>query len=134
MWLDLANAYGTVPHKVVELTLQKYYVPEKFQGLLKHYYNFKMRFSTVDFTTVWQRVEVGIVTEIVQPVILFSAAMNLIVKTAENMSHGPTTISGVHQPPTRAFMDDITITTKFVPEGSWMLEDIGRLMTWSKMV
>ena len=27
LWLDLANAYGTVPHKLVDLTLKKYHVP-----------------------------------------------------------------------------------------------------------
>ena len=38
--------------------------------------------------------------------------MNLLVKTAEKMSQGPITISGIRQPPTRAFMDDMTITAK----------------------
>ena len=27
LWLDLANAYGTVPHKLVDLILKKYHVP-----------------------------------------------------------------------------------------------------------
>ena len=52
LWLDLVNAYGSMPHKLVELTLQKYHVPEKIQGLLKHYFDhFKMRFTVGDYTT-----------------------------------------------------------------------------------
>ncbi|KAH3711243.1 hypothetical protein DPMN_070745 [Dreissena polymorpha] len=35
----------------------------------------------------------------------------------------PRSISGIRQPPTRAFMDDMTITSKSVPEERWMLED-----------
>ena len=30
----LTNAYGTVPHKLVESMLKAYHVPEKFQQLL----------------------------------------------------------------------------------------------------
>lgn len=29
IWLDLANAYGSMPHKLVQLTLEKYHIPEK---------------------------------------------------------------------------------------------------------
>ena len=132
--LDLANAYGTVPHKLVDLTLKKYHVPERVQQMLKHYFdNFKMRFTVSDYTTSWQRLEVGIVTGCTVSVIRSSAAINLMVKTAEKMSRGQITISGVRQPHTRAFIDDMTITAKSVPEGRWMLEDLERLITWSRM-
>ncbi|XP_053391239.1 uncharacterized protein LOC128554051 [Mercenaria mercenaria] len=134
LWLDIANAYGTVPHKLVDLTLKKYHVPEKFRNLLWHCFdNFKMRFTVADYTTSWRRLEVGIVTGCTISVILFSVAMNLLVKTAGKMSRGPITISGIRQPPTRAFMHDMTITAKSVPEGRWMLEDLGRLISWSRM-
>ncbi|NJK32032.1 MAG: hypothetical protein HC927_06195 [Deltaproteobacteria bacterium] len=77
--------------------------------------------------------EVGIATGCTISVILFSAAMNLIVKSVEKMSHGPVTISGVCHPPTRAFMDDMKITARSVPEGRWMLEDLERLISWARM-
>ena len=52
LWLDLTNAYGTVPHKLVEITLQKYHVPNHVQELLNDYStNFKMRFTIGDITT-----------------------------------------------------------------------------------
>lgn len=38
IWLDLANADGSMPHKLVQLTLQ--------------------RFTTQNFTTSWQRLQV----------------------------------------------------------------------------
>ena len=28
VWLDLANAYGTVPHKLIETALEHYHIPE----------------------------------------------------------------------------------------------------------
>ena len=41
--------------------------------------------------------------------------------------------SGIRQPPTRAFMDDMTITAKSVVECRWMLEDLERLISWARM-
>lgn len=134
LWLDLTNAFGTIPHKLVHLTLKTYHVPERFQKLLQRYYdNFNMRFSCGDFTTEWQRLEVGIVTGCTISVILFSAAMNLLVKSAEKLRRGAVLASGIQQIPIRAFMDDLTITAKSVPEGRWILEDLVELTDWARM-
>ena len=134
VWLDLANAYGSIPHKLVQETLRRYHIPEKVQHLLQHYFDhFKMRFSVGEYTTEWQRLEVGIVTGCTISVTLFAAAMNLIVKSAEKASRGPSTVSGSLQPLSRAFMDDMTITARSVVEGRWTLEDLERLFTWARM-
>ncbi|VDH90515.1 Hypothetical predicted protein [Mytilus galloprovincialis] len=76
----------------------------------------------------WQRLEVGIVTGCTISVVLFSAAMNMLVKSAEKMSRGPVMSSGVSQPSTRAFIVDMTITAKSALEGKWMLQDFGELI------
>jgi hypothetical protein len=34
IWLNIENAYGSIPQKLVELTLQKLHVPDKFQQIL----------------------------------------------------------------------------------------------------
>ena len=87
-----------------------------------------MRFTVGDETTKWQRLEIGIVTGCTISVILFAAAMNLIVKSVERTSRGPVMESGIRQPPTRAFMDDMTITARSVVEGRWMLEDLEEMI------
>ena len=92
-----------------------------------------MRFSTRKITTDWQRLEVGIVTGCTISVVLFAAAMNLIVKSAEKPSRGPKMTSGCIQPQTRTFMDDMTITAKSYVEGRWMLQEIGELIEWARM-
>lgn len=42
-----------------------------------------MRFTVGDNTSMWQRIEVGIVTGCTSSVILFEAAMNLVIKLVE---------------------------------------------------
>ena len=103
--------------------LQKYHMPTKVQNLLHHYFeSFEMRFVAGEYTTDWQRLEVGIVTGCTNSIILFTAAMNLPVKSAEVASRGSCTACRVQKPPTRAFMDEMTITARSIMECRWMLE------------
>ena len=51
------------------------------------------------------------------------------LKAAEKMSRGP----GVSKPPTRAFMDEMTITAKSVLEDKWMLQDLGDIVHRARM-
>ena len=37
LWLDLANAYGSIPHKVVKETLRRYHVPSSLSNLILDY-------------------------------------------------------------------------------------------------
>lgn len=76
LWLDISNAYGTVPHKLVDLTLHAYHIPGKVQHLLQECFNrFRMQFTCGDFTTSWQRLEKEIVTGCTISVILFAAVL-----------------------------------------------------------
>ena len=82
VWLDLANAYGSVPHKVLKLAMEHFWFPSEVQDLLMSYYdNFVMRFSTGEFTTGWQRLEVGIAAGCTISVVLFVLVMEMILKS-----------------------------------------------------
>lgn len=133
LWLDLTDAYGTIPHKLVKLMLKTYHYPERFQKLLQCYFdNFNMCFTCGDFTTDWQMLKVGIVTGCTISVILFSAAMNLLVKSSEKLSRGAMVANGIQQVSVRAFMDDLTIMAKSVREGRWISKDLVELTDWAQ--
>ncbi|XP_052224084.1 uncharacterized protein LOC127839738 [Dreissena polymorpha] len=52
VWLDLDNAYGSIPHKLIEKALEQYHVPEHVCNLVKDYYtDIKLRFAVGDKTT-----------------------------------------------------------------------------------
>ena len=38
-WIDLANAYGSVKHNLIQFALNWYHVPEHIQGLIFDYYD-----------------------------------------------------------------------------------------------
>ncbi len=134
LWLDLANAYGSIPHKLVELAIHIHHVPCKIKDLILDYYNnFRTRVTSGSKTSYWHRIGKGIITGCTISVILIALAMNMVVKSAEVECRGPLTKSGIRQPPIRAYMDDLTITTTSVPGSRWILQGLERVITWARM-
>ncbi|XP_052240804.1 uncharacterized protein LOC127851227 [Dreissena polymorpha] len=134
VWLDLANAYGTVPHQVIEFALKHHHVPEHIQSIVRSYYrNINMHFTTKNFTTSWIQLQKGIVTGCTVSVVLFIAAMNLIIKAGDRESRGPKTQTDIRLPPQRGFMDDLTITTESHIQARWILSALKDVVSWARM-
>ena len=134
LWLDLTNAYGSIPHKLVETALIKHHIPEGIRNLIMNYYNnFKLRASSELTTSNWQQLEKGIITGCTISVSLFTLAINMLVKSAETECRGPVSSSGTQQPPIRAFIDDLTVTAPSVHGCRWLLRGLQRLISWARM-
>lgn len=85
-------------HKLVEEALRRHHVPAKFRDLILDYYSrFSLRVSTGSTTSDWHKLEKGIITGCTISMILFSLAMNMLVKSAEVQCRGPLIKSGVRQ-------------------------------------
>lgn len=116
LWLDLTNAYGSIPHKLVEVALEKHHVAQKVRSRILDYYSkFILRVSSDQLTSDWHQLEVGINTDYTISVTLFALAMHMLAKGTETECRGPLSKSGVRQPPIRAFVDDLTVTETTVP-------------------
>ena len=128
-WLDVANAYGSLPHRVIMTALRRANVPDEMCKLVEAYYaDVKIRFSTGEFTTEWRQVERGIVTGCTLSVILFALAMTMLVTAAKEETKGPTSATGQKQVNSRLFMDDIVTTTETVVQTSLLINKlIGKL-------
>ncbi|KAI8517813.1 hypothetical protein Bbelb_038300 [Branchiostoma belcheri] len=134
VWLDLQNAYGSVPHQLIKVALEKYYVPEPVRLLIEQYMDGLMiRFTVNGYTTSWQRLQKGIITGCTISVILFVAAMNLVMKPALGQARGPKTDSGIRQRPLKAFMDDLTVTTESVISARYVLRSLSKAASWARM-
>ena len=130
-WLDIANAYGSIPHSVIHAALEAAHVPQQTRDLIDSYYNdVKIRFSTPKFTTEWQKVEKGIITGCTLSVILFSLSMCWLVESVRGVTKGPLS-SGQRQANSRLFMDDITTTTESVPQTKCLLQKLSEKFKWA---
>ena len=134
IWLDLANAYGSVPHQMIQLALQMYHVPEGICKMLETYFNgFQMRFTTKEYTTDWARLEVGIAMGCTVSPILFVMAMQVLLRAAESKANPAELGGGCQMPPLKAFMDDKTILSSKEPGTRSLLSHLDDLMTWCRM-
>lgn len=60
VWLDLANAYGSVPHQLIIYALDFFHFPSHVQGLVGDYFkNFYVCYTTQEATTSWYQLEKG---------------------------------------------------------------------------
>ena len=134
VWLDLANAYGAIPHQLIEKSLEHYHIPESIQKIVKMYLGgINLRFAFNKQITDWQQLEKGIVTGCTVSVALFIMGMNIIIKAADRETRGPQTESGVRLPPNRGFMDDLTVTTTTHVQARWILTALEETATWARM-
>ena len=134
VWLDLANAYGSVPHDMIQLALEMYHIPENIRTMLRKYFQgFSMRFSTKEYTTDWIDLEVGIAMGCAISPILFVLAMEVILKAAMKSS-GPVNLGdGYQMPPLKAFMDDTTVLSTDEEETHQILKQLDELVASSRM-
>ena len=72
-----------------------------------------MKFTVKDYTSKLQALEIGIMMGCVISPLLFLLAMELILRGAANRSEGVMKNELLTLPPSRTFMDDITILVPF---------------------
>ena len=134
IWLDLANAYGAVPHQMLWQALKMYHVPEEVIRIIQLYFsNFRMRFSTDQYTTDWMPLEIGIAMGCTISPILFVLAMQVILSAAETHAEKLELKEGCYMPPIKAFMDDTTILTTKEEDARKVLQRLQDLIKWCRM-
>ena len=78
IWLDLANAYGSVPHQLI--AMEFFHMPSCIKILEEGYFSeLQMSFALQDFTSGWQRLEVDTAIGCAISPILFVAAFEIIL-------------------------------------------------------
>lgn len=96
VWLDLANAYGSVPHQLIRYALDFFYIPVCSRDLVAKYFeDLQMCCTHQDVTTGWQQLEVGIAMGCSISPILLVAAFEIILIGARKMVGGVKLPSGL---------------------------------------
>ena len=77
VFLDLANAFGSVPHS---LLFSYFQAPEKMSALVGAYVeDIQLCFNTSNYTTSWQHLEIGIMAGCAISPVAFTMAMEVIL-------------------------------------------------------
>ena len=134
IWLDLANAYGSVPHSAIWKALEMLHFPNRVVTILKTYFgNFNMRFTTETYTTEYVPLQTGIAMGCSVSPILFVLAMQMLLKATEAEAKTYNLSDGQDRPALKAFMDDTTIISNSVEGCDAALQRFNKLIEWCRM-
>ena len=79
-WIDLANAYGSVRHNLIQFALNWFHVPVSIQKLIFDYYNKLMaKVKTSNWSTGFFLFDIGLFQGCVLSTILFDAVFRLLL-------------------------------------------------------
>ena len=135
IWLDIANAYGSIPHKLIFLALKRYGIPKKWISIIKIYYDgLWSKSASEGAKSSWHRHERGIFTGCCISIILFLAGMNVLIEYVCNTNiRGLVTSSKVVMPLVRAFMDDLNLLTIGTSDMKVLLKRASDALEWAGM-
>jgi hypothetical protein len=133
-WIDLANAYGSVKHNLIQFALNWYHVPELIQGLIFDYYE-KLRASitTSDWITDFLTFDIGLFQGCVLSTILFDCVFNLLLDFLEPLeSKYAVKVDDKVVSFLKAYADDLQFSTNS-PEGHQIvLDKTDQWLGWTK--
>ncbi len=134
VFLDLANAFGSVPHNLLWIAFHYFSVPEAITRLVKSYFqDLQLCLTIGDCTTAWQQVEIGIMSGCTISPLAFTMAMEVIIRASRWVVGGPKLKSGLRLPPIRAYMDDMTILTTTKACARRLLNKLQENIQWARM-
>ncbi|MDG2555426.1 reverse transcriptase family protein, partial [Vibrio parahaemolyticus] len=134
VFLDLATAFGSVPHSLIWSAFDYFRVPQVVVNLVKAYFqDIRLCLSTAGFTTGWQRLEIGIMAGCTISPLAFTMAMEVIIRASKWVVGGERRQNGLHFPPVRAYMDDMTLVTTTMPCTKRLLEKVNKNLKWASM-
>jgi len=128
-WLDLANAYGSVMHNLIQFALNWYHVPVLIQELIFDYYEkLCAKVTTKEWSTGFFFFDIGLFQGCVLSTILFDCVFNLLLDFLDPLKSKGYAFKGVkvtimH----KAYADDLQLSTK-TPIGHQLVLD--RTMIW----
>jgi hypothetical protein len=93
-WIDLANAYGSVRHNLIQIALEWFHVPLLIRNLVFDYYDKLMaKVQTSDCSTGSFLFDIGLFEGRVLSTILFDLVFQLLLDLLEPLSDVNVTIS-----------------------------------------
>ena len=115
IWLGIANAYSSTPHKFISFDLCRYGVSPKWIRLVENYCKriFSKSFSE-SATSAWHWNHQEIFAGRTLSIILFLAGVNIILEYSVQVKVPLFTISNIEFPLLCAFMDDLSIMSRCV--------------------
>ena len=133
IWLDIANAYGSVPHQLIFFSLKRYGVPDCWISLFLKYYGGLWSISGSDSApSSWHHHQKGIFAGCTVSIILFLSAINVVIEYI-SVATLEKAFDGMTSTPVKAFMDDMFLMSPSIPSTQILLDRCTAALQWARM-
>ena len=134
-WLDLANAYGSVRHNLIQFALHWYHVPEVIQEIIFNYYEQLCAMVTANnWSTGFFLFDIGLFQGCVLSTILFDCVFQLLfdfLQPQQNLGYKFKSAPSV-QTFDKAYADDLTLITTNTKDMQIAVNVTDRWLKWSQ--
>ena len=133
IWLDIANAYGSVPHHLLFFALRGYDIPEHWVSLFIKYYEGLWSISWSDSApSSWHHHLRGIFIGCTASIIFFLSAINVIIEHISAVTKDEI-CKTMTSTPVKAFTDDIFLMSPSIPATQVLLDRCAVALIWARM-
>ena len=129
IWLDVANAYGSVPHRLIYFALKRYGVSEKWIKIIQQYYG-GIWSKCFQESSSWHHHRRGIFIGCTVSIVLFLAAINVIIEFTLSLQDS---FIQEHRLGMKAFMDDLFVMSSSIKGTQLLLNRCTQVLTWAGM-
>lgn len=136
-WIDLANAFGSVRHNLIQFALDWYHVPKMIQNLVFNYYEMlKAKVQTNNWSTGFFLFDIGVFQGCVLSTILFDCVFQLLLDMLAPLSkkHGYTFKTSLITKLNSAYADDLAVTAKSPKSNQVALDVSNAWLNWAGMI
>ena len=133
IWVDIANAYGSVPHQLLFFALRRYDIPEHWVSLFIKYYEGLWSINWSESApSGWHHHLGGIFIGCAASIILFLSAINVIIEHISAVTEDEI-YKTMTSAPVKAFMDDMFLMSQSIPATQVLLDCCAVALIWAKM-
>jgi hypothetical protein len=133
-WIDLANAYGSVRHNLVQFAMDWYHVPKRIQALVFNYYEKLMaKVVTKEWTSDFFLFDIGLFQGCVLSSILFLCVFQLLLDFLQPLreKHGVKFKAASNKLLAEAYADDLALATKNAQGNQTCCDATDKWLRWT---
>jgi hypothetical protein len=133
-WIDLANAFGSVKHNLIQFALDWYHVPKFIQNLIFKYYDLlRAKIVTKDWSTMFFSFDIGCFQGCVLSAILFDCVFNLLLDFLAPLANlGYQFKASIIKIADKAYADDLNLTTDTSQNNQKLINRTDDWLHWTK--
>ena len=135
-WLDLANAYGSVHHRLISFCLRHFYAPPSFlQSVSSLYSNLTAIISTEEWCTAPIPFRIGVYQGDPLSPIIFTTVMATLTDSLKSLADCGYTLSGSSVTTNiLLYADDVCLMSDGPAGGQRLLSQVDRWLNWTGMI